>query len=79
MGLAGHINNHTEIGNAFGLAKEKYSSGPNMIDKLLGLMVYSLIALDTLALELIQNSRVKPLPTIQAWHEMQVTKMRRRM
>jgi hypothetical protein len=60
MGPAGHINNCTEIGNAFRLATEKYPSGPNMIEELLGLTVYSLFALDTLALELIQNSSVKP-------------------
>ena len=62
VGPAGHINNHTEIGNAFRLATEKYPSGPNMIEELLGLTVYSLIALDTLALELIQNNSVKPFP-----------------
>ena len=62
MGPAGHINNHTEIGNAFRLSTEKYPSGSNMIEELLGLTVYSLIALDTLALKLIQNSSVKPFP-----------------
>jgi hypothetical protein len=62
MGPAAHINNCTEIGNAFRLATEKYPSGSNMIEELLGLTVYSLLALDTLALELIQNSSVKPFP-----------------
>ena len=62
VGPAGHINNRTEIGNAFSLATEKYPSGSNMIEELLGLTVYSLIALDTLALQLIQNSSVKPFP-----------------
>ncbi|OGV95902.1 hypothetical protein A2W24_01040 [Microgenomates group bacterium RBG_16_45_19] len=62
VGPAGHINNHTEIGNAFRLATEMYPSGSTMIEELLGLTVYSLIALDTLALELIQNSSVKPFP-----------------
>jgi hypothetical protein len=62
VGLAGHINNNTEIGNAFRLATEKYPSGSNIIEELLSLAVYSLIALDNLALELIQNSSDKPFP-----------------
>src|SRR4030042_6799985 len=47
VGPAGHINNRTEIGNAFRPATKKHPSGPNMIEELLGLAVYSLIALDT--------------------------------
>jgi hypothetical protein len=61
VGPAGHINNRTDIGNAFRLATKKYPSGANsMIEELLGLTVYSLLALDALALGLIQNSSVKP-------------------
>jgi hypothetical protein len=60
VGPAGHINNRTEIGNAFRLATEKYPDGSNMIEELLGLTVYSLSALDPLALEFIQNDNVKP-------------------
>lgn len=62
-GPAGHINNRTNIGNAFRLATKKYPSGTkSSIDEYLGLTVYSLCALDPLALELIQNSEVKPFP-----------------
>lgn len=62
VGPAGHINNRNEIGNAFRLATKKYPIGSDIIEELLGLTVYSLIALDTFALELIQNSSVKPFP-----------------
>jgi hypothetical protein len=62
-GPAGHINNPTNIGNAFRLATKKYPSGTKRsIDEFLGLTVYSLCALDPLALELIQNSEVTPFP-----------------
>ena len=63
VGPAGHINNRTEIGDAFRLATEKYPSGSNMIiEELLGLTIYSLLALDKLALELIQDVNAKPFP-----------------
>jgi hypothetical protein len=62
-GPAGHINNRTDIGNAFRLATEKYPSGTKgSIEEFLGLTVYSLCALDPLALGLIQNSDIKPFP-----------------
>ncbi|PKO12232.1 MAG: hypothetical protein CVU39_25120 [Chloroflexi bacterium HGW-Chloroflexi-10] len=59
VGTAGHINNRTEIGNAFRIATKKYPDGSNMIEELLGLSIYSLLALDPLALRLIQNDNVK--------------------
>lgn len=62
VGPAGHINNRTEIGNAYRLATKKYPDGSNMIEELFGLTIYSLLALDPLALELIQNDSVKPFP-----------------
>lgn len=62
VGPAGHISNRTEIGNAYRLATEKYPNGSNMIEELFGLTIYSLLALDPLALELIQNDSVKPFP-----------------
>lgn len=62
VGSAGHINNRTNIGNAFRLATEKYPDGSNATEELLGLTVYSLVALDPLALILIQNNSVKPFP-----------------
>jgi len=58
VGAAGHINNRTEIGNAFRIATKKYPDGSNMIEELLGLSVYSLLALDPLALRLIQNDNI---------------------
>lgn len=62
-GPAGHINNRTNIGNAFRLGTAKYPSGTKgMIDELLGLTVYSLYFLDPFALKLIQMSEVKPFP-----------------
>lgn len=63
-GPAGHINNRTEIGNAYRLATEKYPDGSNMIEELFGLTIYSLLALDPFALELIQNDSVKPFPDV---------------
>ena len=61
VGPAGHINNHTDIGNAFRIATKKYPTGAkSSIDELLGLTVYALYALDTFAFELIQNSDVRP-------------------
>ena len=61
VGPAGHINNRTIIGNTFRLATKKYpSDAKGSIDEILSLTVYSLYALDTLALELIQNNSVKP-------------------
>ena len=62
VGPAGHINNRTEIGNAYRLATEKYPDGSNMIEELFGLTVYSLLALDPLALKLIQNDNVQAFP-----------------
>ena len=62
-GPAGHINNRTNIGNAFRLATKKYPSGTkSSIEEFLGLVVYSLCALDPLAIELIQNREVRPFP-----------------
>jgi hypothetical protein len=60
VGPAVHINNCTEIGNAFRPATKKYPHGSKMLEELLGLTVYSLIALDTFAFELIQNRSVMP-------------------
>ncbi len=59
VGTAGHINNRTKIGNAFRIATKKYPDGSNIIEELLGLSIYSLIALDQFALGLIQNNNVK--------------------
>lgn len=62
-GPAGHINNRTNIGNAFRLGTTKYPSGSKgIIDELLGLTVYSLYFLDPFALKLIQMSEVNPFP-----------------
>lgn len=62
-GPAGHINNRTNIGNAFRLATKKYPSGAKgSVEEFLGLTVYSLCALDPLALGLIQKSDIKPFP-----------------
>ena len=62
-GPAGHVHNRTAIGNAF---RETPSRDPakstDMADELLGLVVYSLIALDPLALALIQDTRSQPFP-----------------
>jgi hypothetical protein len=61
VGSAGHINNRTEIGNAFRLATKKYPTGASsLIEELLGLVIYSLLALDSLALKLIQAKSVRP-------------------
>ncbi len=59
-GPAGHINNYTEIGSAFRQRTKKYPDGVNVIEELLGLTVYSLIALDPFALGLIQNFTAQP-------------------
>jgi hypothetical protein len=64
VGPAGHINNQTPIGNAFReVRKGDTANDPNMTEELLGLAIYSLIALDPLALGLIQDNSTQPFPT----------------
>lgn len=65
VGFAAHINNHTDIGKAFRLATKKNSIAGNLEEELLGLTVYSLLALDTFALSLIQNTQTNPFSSDQ--------------
>ncbi|MBE3142677.1 MAG: hypothetical protein IMZ61_01970 [Planctomycetes bacterium] len=60
-GPAGHINNRTTIGKAFRqIPNRDPTKDSDMTEELLGLTVYSLLALDSFALGLIQNSNNKP-------------------
>ncbi|MCJ7584354.1 MAG: hypothetical protein MUO30_06250 [Anaerolineales bacterium] len=64
VGPAGHINNRTHIGNAFReVRKGDTTNDPDMTEELLGLALYSLVALDPLALSLIQDNGSQPFPT----------------
>lgn len=65
VGFAAHINNHTDIGKAFRLATEKYPTAVDVEEELLGLTVYSLLALDTLTLLFIQNTQTNPFSSDQ--------------
>jgi len=63
-GPAGHINNQTKIGNVFREVKHQDSSNNiGISEELLGFIVYSLAALDPLALALIQDNTTQPFPT----------------
>ena len=62
-GPAGHIHNRTPIGIAFRESpNRKPATGTDMTEELLGLAVYSLIALDPLALTLIEDRKSQPFP-----------------
>lgn len=64
VGPAGHINNRTAISNAFReIRKGDSANDPDMTEELLCLAVYSLVALDPLALSLIQDNDSQPFPT----------------
>ena len=64
VGPAGHINNRTPIGNAFReVHKGDTVNDPDMTEELLGLALYSLMALDPLALSLIQDYSSQSFPT----------------
>jgi len=63
VGPAGHINNRSEIGFAFREVRTGDTIGDTeMAHELLGLVVYSLVILDPLALILIENAEIQPLP-----------------
>jgi len=63
-GAAGHVNNQTKIGNVFREVEHQDSSNNVGIpEELLGFVVYSLMALDPLALALIQDNITQPFPT----------------
>jgi hypothetical protein len=64
VGPAGHINNRTNIGNVFRETNNLDSvNDTGMLEELLGLVFYSLVALDPLALILIQDDSTQPFPT----------------
>ena len=64
VGPAGHINNRTNIGNVFRETTNLNSvNDTGMPEELLGLVFYSLVALDPLALILIQDDSTQPFPT----------------
>jgi hypothetical protein len=61
VAAAGHINSRTKVAQAFNF-KTSYRSGNqgSLVEEFLGLIVYALLALDPLALKLIQNSSLTP-------------------
>jgi hypothetical protein len=63
VGPAGHINNRTPIGNAFReIRAGDTTNDTDMTDVLLGFALYSLIALDPLAFNLIEDKHTHPFP-----------------
>jgi len=64
VGPAGHINNQTDIGKAFREVRVgDPADDPDLTEELLGIALYSLIALDPLAFKLIQDNDSQPFPT----------------
>jgi hypothetical protein len=63
VGPAGHINNRTPIGNAFREVRPgDTTNDTDMTDVLLGFALFSLIVLDPLALNLIEDKHTHPFP-----------------
>lgn len=62
VGPAGHLYNRTDISNAFRDSERPQSKDPDMTEELLSLVIYSLIALDPLALALIEDKVAQPFP-----------------
>jgi hypothetical protein len=64
VGPAGHLNNRTTIGNAFReVRKGDTAKDSDFTEVLLGLVMYSLAALDPLAISLLQDNQSQPFPT----------------
>jgi hypothetical protein len=66
VGPAGHIYNRTSISNAFRESERALSKDADMTEELLGLVLYSLIALDPLAIALIEDNETQPFPNTTA-------------
>ena len=61
VAAAGHINSRTKVAQAFNFKTEhKVMNQEHGVEEFLGLTVYALLALDPLALKLIQNSTITP-------------------
>lgn len=61
VAAAGHINSRTKVAQAFNFkTNDKVGNQEGWVEEFLGLIVYALLALDPLALKLIQNSSLTP-------------------